>query len=1448
MRQTEGPALDVDKSVSIGKAAHITAASPGGPRYDPSLTVEERADISNGIWLCSNHADLIDKDEKRFPVDVLRKWKQDAEQLAFAGIAASESRIPQHGAVILQLDEADRKFLHDLALPAEDDIESVTARMREAATNDIAAFRKARGWPSHAIALNLAMLRNEGPQKVSLSGVAKGASVAEGVCIVSAPGTGKTTTLVQLADSILAAGQAVAALVPLGEWSGYVGGFFAFLMQRNAFRLFREQHFMQLAYHGRLVLLLDGWNELDPDSRIRATRALDALRRDFPLLGVVIATRQQTQPIPGAVVEIQALSEDQQLELARALRGNEGEAIVDQAWRTPGVRELVAIPLYLNALLGSTPGASFPQTKEEVIRAFVTQHEQKPEKAGILQKVLFGFHKDFLVGLAVEANRTAKTVISDPDARRAISKVDAQLTADGQLTIQPQPVTVLDVLVNTHTLIRSSSAEGGVSFQHQQFQEWYGSFEVERLMRSAAQGDAVAQKALRIEILNWPAWEESILFACERLSRENSSGANAVALSILDALAIDPMLAAVMIYRAASEAWPHIKDKILGFVNRWHTPDKVDRAVRFMITSGRPEFAPLVWPLISNPDSQVHLRALRAARRFRPSVLGSDAAHRLAALPEDTRSHVLGEIALESGFDGMELAANLAKHDASPGVVVGILQSLQFRHADRHVCEILQAASDEVWQLVAHNGYPDNLVSSSMNTRLAKMRKAQIDAETNPLRIMGHLTERKIDGAGDRLTQLIQSVDFPIKDQNARWAIHRAFEIYPRQVALAMLNRITKGLELPYGADEFLKGVAAVDDGPLAAASLNPTTSQQLPLPAFTVLGPKTVGQIMDQLFGLNDKANEKAARKEEADQKEIHRLTDAIGASRQASFLVAFLERAKSDDPRRIQLLAKLFAYHGKHADGEPLQMNGDIPDQIAAIFQGWIDVMLKSEEANRHQFSDVAIASARLAHPQLVNGLQKMLERDFADRARAREEYAKSPPKGPLTPDVTYCYKLQYSRAFAAIGCPEVVNLMKGYLPDLRFGTDAALVLVNIWNRDHPSDKGKRFGSWHNFSDVRAKRIERQDSPHSLPTSESAEAIFDVVKTLGRNEKDGATQNHAIKLATIGLSIPHGTKWAEVNALLNLPQPYATKRELLAAAAIAGEVIPAQVLIAGTHELLEAAKKDQWRLDESRGELMGWIELFPFSDRPVAVLDAINSLPVGRRHPWQLRRLLSAIGNSPNQGTLSVLEALLQRDVRYLQEHEWFNALVELGTEAAGRVLLLLICDGKLTASRGGADVWHLSQQLLGFARKYPAIHNEIVRRYPTMREGQSRAVLESALIEVADPQALLALIRGYAASNRPYDGNLSKAVHQVAVGARPSSVWPGAFEHFSIPLLAVRKQLFGMTVVNDTQSALAERCLISIEKLRDEHGRISDEPRHPDIDSGRAWPKEVYENATA
>ena len=72
---TIGPHSDPEKALSDGVAAHICAASPGGPRFDATQTEDERRSLDNAIWLCHSCSDLVDKDEQAFPKEVLRKWK-----------------------------------------------------------------------------------------------------------------------------------------------------------------------------------------------------------------------------------------------------------------------------------------------------------------------------------------------------------------------------------------------------------------------------------------------------------------------------------------------------------------------------------------------------------------------------------------------------------------------------------------------------------------------------------------------------------------------------------------------------------------------------------------------------------------------------------------------------------------------------------------------------------------------------------------------------------------------------------------------------------------------------------------------------------------------------------------------------------------------------------------------------------------------------------------------------------------------------------------------------------------------------------------------------------------------------------------------------------------------------------------------------------------------------
>lgn len=103
---TVGPNFDNDKHTSIGVAAHITAASSGGPRYNNKLSRDERCGIDNAIWLCYSCSSLVDKDTILYNEEKLRKWKNQAErkagellnkQLSSAEIQSENGEVPNSG-------------------------------------------------------------------------------------------------------------------------------------------------------------------------------------------------------------------------------------------------------------------------------------------------------------------------------------------------------------------------------------------------------------------------------------------------------------------------------------------------------------------------------------------------------------------------------------------------------------------------------------------------------------------------------------------------------------------------------------------------------------------------------------------------------------------------------------------------------------------------------------------------------------------------------------------------------------------------------------------------------------------------------------------------------------------------------------------------------------------------------------------------------------------------------------------------------------------------------------------------------------------------------------------------------------------------------------------------------------------------------------------------------
>ena len=1446
-RPTSGPGQESGTVINIGVAAHITAAASEGPRYEKALTPEQRRSFENGIWLCQTCSKLIDSDVPRYPAETLRQWKKRAEDGAFASISSQPGGRFGLVRALLELDDEDRELLRRLGLSPEESVETITARLRSAVSEDLAAFRAAKRWPHHVIGRDVALLTPGKAQPLTLSGLAAAIGSVERVTLVSDPGTGKTTFLVGLAESILAEDHLVPALIPLSEWSDRKEDLLTFLGHRHALRGFRPQHWMQVAFHGRLVLLLDGWNELDSASRLRLSRELEALRRDFPLLGILLTTRRQHLTREGPHVEIQPLARTHQRELARALRGGAGETLVEQAWRTPGIRELVEIPLYLTALLEGSAGDRFPETREELLRAFVAQLEREEDRRLILDEALQGQHRNFLITLASEANHLANTAIPDEEARRAVAVRERELVEAGQFAQGPEPKFVLETLVNSHALVRPPEGAGSsVAFQHQQIQEWYASFEVERFMRRSADGDAAARAQLKREALDRLSWEESVLFACERVSRESQRGTEVIVHAVRLTLSIDPMLAAEMIRRSAEGVWSQIAAEVIAFVHRWHRAGTPDRGARFMIMTSRAEFSEPIWALVGHPTDQIAMHAMQLAPRFYVSVLGPNGAQRLATLPMPARARVISAIAYEGGYEGMELAAQLAQADAEPKVTAEVLEALDFRGAARLVTEVLRRSSEPVWARIARKDTVERVSDPELDARLRRGREAYLAGLDDPVQVIHRLAEAtpKSAASAERLQALLRSPTFRAREDRGRTAIESAFKAYPAETALALLDRLERGLDLPYRSEEMLAAAPAVEGGPIVERALQVRTNAQPMRPEFAVLGPRIVGQMIDRLWALDEEYVRANYQWTQPNSNEALHLRNAIPATRLSSFIAAFLERANTEDPGKIARLADFLALRGRGDESDRVEFPPPLRETLVQLLLRWIEILLRSSEATRHDMAAVTRAVATLGDARLVPGLREMLRRDLTGWARAREVRARSNRRLPEPRDSTVGYVVDYQKALVATAGQEAIAVLHEFLPDLMFGAFAAGALVEI---TQPTLGRTAARPWlgRDFSRVKDRRAQRASSG-GAKTSDVGERIFAVVRTLLEDTPDSAHAQHAIQLAVRGLVLPHPSDPALLNRLMVLAQTPRTQRQLMTALVLAGEIVSAAVLIRGVDELLNAPEARRWELSRDSWELSEWLELFPFSDRPQTLLEMWEGLPSELRQGYRWQGVLRAVGFSPDADKgLEVLAGLAQRNPSFLGQHEWLQALTILNGESAAKVLLQAVLDARSDVGvprPERIESHQLGQQLAGYARRFPPVRAQMLLEYGRLPAGFARSLLEEALAHAAIPDALVALIQGYVTHGRAFDQRLAQAAERLALGRRPSDQFSGAYELFSVPLGGLRRDLFRMTATEGPESTLALHCLLEIEQVRDEHGRLDVEPRHPDVESGRPWPPEA------
>lgn len=1410
---TVGASSDGESDIMTGVAAHICAASPGGPRYEAAQTPQQRSSTKeNGIWMCQNHARAIDSKDPMFTAELLRQWKQEAERESYQRVIAN-----------------DVAYVPPTCQPPDAKLKLINA-----AKADLLVFQRMTQWPSTAVELTLHVPSLH--LSLTSSELARIASTLDDLVIIAAPGMGKSSTIFQIAEHLLLAEIGTPLIVRLGDWATQGTTILNSILLRPSFRGVSEIGFYEATADPGVVLMLDGWNELDLSSRERAMVEIATLKAQTPELGLIVTTRRQSLdvPIDGLQVDILPLGEVQQMEIAVLLRGESGKRILNLSWSIPGLRDLVSIPLYLTRLLALPEDSPFPTTKEEVLRSFVDTHEREPRNAHALAISLQSLQHDYLVGLATTATYAFNTTIDAMSARRAISQASALLFDDGQISTKPQPETVLNTLVSNHILLRPANF-AGYSFQHQQFQEWYASHYVENLMKEALTS-AESQERLKADVMNYRPWTEAILFAVERASRPPANQQAACSAAILYAFEIDPMLAAEMIYRASNGVWLLIAETILSRVRSWHSPDSIDRAVTFMICTGREDFSSFIWPLVESENQQIYIGAIRSANVFRPSVLGADAASRISRLTFERRGHVLCEIASHGDAAGLDLVLAILKGDANAEVKSSVIEALWFRGAEHHFSEALLSADDLTFDALAKKANVETVANEILQERIDAAMARRAALPQSPLNQINELLRKPLNGdVESQIENFLAKLGSIHEGVRAIPLLGEMFDHAPRAFAKGLLRRVREGRDLVQDSPRILSEFFSLDDDDLVSIALQESGRfNGRADAASSVLAPMSVGKLIDAYLAAATKMRNSDGTYNEFETERFHTLRGRIVHVLPSSLVAAVQTRAEACSVEEIPYLAELFSKDIGSLDNRKSSYSSDARAAIGELAKKWGARLLNSGNVNRMHKASIATLISCVPSNDLLATLQRLLDDNIARYGRFRELAAESNWRDrAVVTEAQNPHMHEFQRAFVAIPSRDSTQILSSYLTNEHFGSLAAETLAIYWSViNEPSDDGKFIPREIDFSRVSARRAKRILNPSA--TCEAAELIFTAVESLLAEDATDSEKQLACSLSVIGARLPHGTRPGMFTQIIQI-SPRQTRAALLLSLILSGEDIEFELIEAGIAETFEAAKEAAWILqDDNPYQLRDWLRLMPFATEISKIPATIRALPERLRTPRILDELILLLGSTPSSNAEEVLFALAEDDHRIYCYDSWRTAVLNLGTLTSAAKLVDRTLDETLRKSRKNDLDWR--NDLASLIARHTEIRARVRGLLKTGMTTQPQILLAKALSEVADAEDVALLVR----LEKMYRLQLLswRSIENAITQRIPSELSHGAYNLVPVDVRRLRQELLSQIDANDPHDHAA-RCLTAIDKLRDHYGHPETEPRHPDIASGRQWP---------
>jgi hypothetical protein len=590
------------------------------------------------------------------------------------------------------------------------DLESLRAKATEPAYTLIANAKTRWHYPETTIAVRMEETDVDQQPPVSIRAIEVEELTAHlhhtgSALLLGEAGVGKTTMLLSVCETLLDdPNSPLPIFIDAATWASSTTALLEHVASFPAFSAtgLRTEDLSRLSEAGKLLIVLNGWNEIEVHGQSQARNRLQQYLSGSSLSRMVVATRSASGfgglPDAIAVTVLGFTWEEQQAFIYAFLPGGRAVELIAQLRADIRLRSVTKNPFVLNGVVALyRSGKALPDNLFDLFSAVIADFEADPLRSSALTDApLLGCHRRYLEALAQTMNKSGKTLLSQVDARSAVVAVSRELAETGIFGSQvPTPANVIDALCGHHLLHRAGTTE--VRFAHQRFQEFFGACTV--LSRLAdATGSEEAQTLLQTEILNWSYWSDSINLVAEKLAVDAALKEQASLLVELMTpvdLSYASDLAGVMDLASKSgTTWNSLVASIEQLYGQ-QVPEGREYALRCAVATRSPTFAPRIWPLIEDSNQQVRLNGYRLAGGITLGQLGSDAGERIAAWTADHRKEAVFELAQQSeNFDFIEL---LARSDPDSVVRANAIRALDdFFGATETALEVWRNAPDEV--------------------------------------------------------------------------------------------------------------------------------------------------------------------------------------------------------------------------------------------------------------------------------------------------------------------------------------------------------------------------------------------------------------------------------------------------------------------------------------------------------------------------------------------------------------------------------------------------------------------------------------------------------------------------------------------------------------------------------------------------------------------------------